>query len=468
MFAFIFSFIGFLHPSPQADTTFRTDVNLAVYASDAGQTPFWQRSLQFGQVPIKNPGAVAIIRHAKTDNYQSTYGWKYEVEATAWGGKSNDFLLTQAYVAGRYKKWQLWAGRRKEIMGLGDSSLTSGFYTWSGNATPMPKVQFGTRDYINILKGWVGLHMTYSHGWFDNQGPTIHAFLHQKTFYSRIGKPTSFINFFGGINHNVSWGGESRVKTGGEYDYYPSDLAAYFYVITALKDRSLVKVNYNLSYDDANNQFGNHLGSIDMAVKFQPSWGSILLYKQTPYETGRVASLTTFDDGISGISFQLKEKGLIDHLVLENIYTANQGTYVSWLGRLLNLADPHKGEIESYFNNGGRGSFNYQGKGIGTPLLIIDSESLQGGQSLFSFNAVNSWYLGLGGQISPSLLYQFRVSYGSHAQIMGMSVKQLSSSLDLQKRFSDRLLLHGSLALDQGDRLPGSVGARIGAKYIIQ
>ncbi len=221
MFAIIFTFFGLVSPSPAPDTTFRTDVNLAVYASDAGQTPFWQRSLRYGQVPLNNPGAVAIFRHAKTDNFQNKLGWKYEVEATAWGGKSNDVILTQAYVAGRFKKWEFWAGRRKEIIGLGDSSLTSGFYAWSGNATPMPKVQFGTRDYINVLKGWVGLHMTYSHGWFDNQGNTLNAYLHQKTLYGRIGKPNSFINVFGGINHNVSWGGESRVKTGGEYDHYP-------------------------------------------------------------------------------------------------------------------------------------------------------------------------------------------------------------------------------------------------------
>ncbi len=468
MFAIIITFFGLVSPSPSPDTTFRTDVNLAVYASDAGQTPFWQRSLRYGQVPLNNPGAVAIIRHAKTDNYQNKLGWKYEVEATAWGGKSNDVLLTQAYVAGRFKKWELWAGRRKEIIGLGDSSLTSGFYAWSGNATPMPKVQFGTRDYINLLKGWVGLHMTYSHGWFDNQGNTLNAYLHQKTLYGRIGKPNSFINLFGGINHNVSWGGENRIKNGGDYDYYPSDLAAYFYVVTALKDRSIVKINYDLSYDDAFNQFGNHLGSIDLALKLQPKWGQVLLYKQTPYETGRVASLTTFDDGITGISFRLKQKSFIDHIVLENIYTANQGTYISWLGTLLNIPDPHKSEIESYFNNGGRGSFNYQGKGIGTPMIIIDSESQQGGGRSFNYNAVNSWYLGIGGHASNSLLYQFRLSYGTHAQINGPGLKQLSSSIDIQKLLTNKLILQGSLAIDQGDRLPGNVGARIGAKYIIQ
>jgi hypothetical protein len=229
-----------------------------------------------------------------------------------------------------------------------------------------------------------------------------------------------------------------------------------------------VKINQDLSYDDENNQFGNHLGSIDLALKLQPKWGNVLVYKQTPYETGRIAALTTFDDGISGISFRLKQKSFVDHIVLENIYTANQGTYISWLGRLLNLPDPHKSEIENYFNNGGRSSYNYQGKGIGTPMIIVDSESQQGGEQNFSYNAVNSWYLGIGGLVSNSMIYQFRLSYGTHAQILGVKLKQLSSSIDVQKILSPKLILHGSLAIDQGDRLPGSVGARIGAKYIIQ
>ena len=307
MFAIIITFLGLVSPSPAADTTFRTDVKLSAYASDAGQTPFWQRSLQYGQVPINNPGAVAIIRHAKTDNYRNNLGWKYEVEATTWGGKSNDVFLTQAYVSGRFKKWELWAGRRKEVYGLGDTSNTSGFYAWSGNSVPTPKIQLGTRDYINVFNGWVGLNMAYSHGWIDNQGSVINSYLHQKSLYGRIGKTSSRFSVFGGLNHNATWGGEAKVKTGGEFDIYPSGLNTYFYVVTLLKDRTIVKIDTNSTFDDTQGFYGNHMGSFDMAIKYQPSWGEILLYKQTAYETGRALSLAQFNDGLVGLSIKLKK-----------------------------------------------------------------------------------------------------------------------------------------------------------------
>ena len=159
------------------DTSIHTTVEAQAIVSDAGVTPFWMRSLQYGSVPMENPGLVLRAWNGKGYNLKKKYDWKYEVEATGWTGKQNDFWLTQAYISGRWRKWELWAGRRKEVYGLGDTTMTAGFYAWSGNAMPMPKVQLGTRDYLNFAKGWLGIHMTYSHGWFDNQGQIQNGYL---------------------------------------------------------------------------------------------------------------------------------------------------------------------------------------------------------------------------------------------------------------------------------------------------
>jgi hypothetical protein len=107
----------------------------------------------------------------------------------------------------------------------------------------MPKIQIGTCDYINFLGQWLGVNMNWSHGVFDAQGLLKGAMLHQKSLYGRLGKPTSFISIYGGLNHQVSWGGEQKVKTGGPIDYYPSGLNTYFYVVSLLKDRELVVID---------------------------------------------------------------------------------------------------------------------------------------------------------------------------------------------------------------------------------
>jgi hypothetical protein len=441
------------------DTSIHTTVEAQAIVSDAGVTPFWMRSLQYGSVPMENPGLVLRAWNGKGYNLKKKYDWKYEVEATGWTGKQNDFWLTQAYVSGRRGKWELWAGRRKEVYGLGDTTMTGGFYAWSGNAIPMPKVQLGTRDYLNFAKGWLGVHMTYSHGWFDNQGPTINAYLHQKSLYGRLGKPESKINLFGGINHQVYWGGEAKEK-GGPFDYYPSSIKAYFYVVTVLKDRSIVPLDKNTSWYDAWNQYGNHMGSIDLAVQWNPSWAKVLFYKQTAYETGRVASLTTSDDGIWGTSISLKNGGLIEHVAIEYLSTSNQGLYVASVAKILGLVDTHYPETENYFNNGASGGWAYWNKGIGTPMIVIDSETKQGGTTSFRYNAVKSFYLAVRGRLPAEIKWMMRLSKSQNGYIQDGSnypssryitfINQSSYQIAIEKKITKYLNLGLIFSRDNG------------------
>jgi hypothetical protein len=468
----IFSSLLFLEPLAK-DSTYKTQVELRGSFAASGNTPLWQRSLQYGQMPLQSNTAIGIIKHEKTDNLKSDLNWKYGIEATAWGGKTNDLILTQAYIRGRFKKWELWAGRRKEVYGIGDTSNTSGIYAWSGNAIPTPKIQFGTSDYINLFNGWIGVHMTYSHGWLDNQGAVINSYLHQKSLYGRIGKPNSLFSVFGGLNHNATWGGENKVKTGGIFDKYPSGLNTYFYVITLLKDRNIVSIDPNSTWDDTNGFYGNHLGSFDMAIKYHPSWGEILLYKQTAYETGRALSLAQFNDGLVGLSLKLKNIKLVNSVTIEYLYTANQGNFISGFAQLFKIRDPHLVEIENYYNNT-RGGWQYMGKGIGSPLVIIDRESSQGGGNYFSLNAVKSYYAGIKGVLPGDIFYHLRLSQSyysyprNHLKPRLQSadfIPQLAWGLNLEKTISSSFAANINFAGDHGERSPNTLGGLVGIKY---
>ncbi len=463
----------FLHKPLVKDSTFKTQVEIRGSFAASGNIPLWQRSLQYGQMPLQANLAVGIIKYETTDKIKNILGWKYGIEATAWGGKTNDLMLTQAYVSGRFKKWELWAGRRKEVYGIGDTSNTSGFYAWSGNAIPTPKIQFGTRDYINFFNDWLGVHMTYSHGWLDNQGSVINSYLHQKTLYGRIGKPNSLLSLFGGLNHNATWGGESKVKTGGIFDTYPGGLNTYFYVVTLLKDRNVVKIDTNSTWDDTNGFYGNHLGSFDMAIKYQPQWGEVLLYKQTAYETGRALSLAQFNDGLVGLSVKLKKHRLINAITVEYLYTANQGNFISGFAQLFKIRDPHLVEIENYYNNT-RGGWQYMGKGIGSPLIIIDRESSQGGGNYFTLNAVKSYYAGIKGVLPGDVNYHLRFSQSYYAAPRNHLkprlqaddfIPQLAWGINLEKTISSSFTAHANIAGDQGERSPNTLGGLVGIKY---
>ncbi len=458
-----------------ADTSIHTTVEAQAIVSDAGITPFWMRSLQYGSVPMENPGLILRAWNGKGYNLKKKYDWKYEVEATGWTGKQNDFWLTQAYISGRRGKWELWAGRRKEVYGLGDTSMTSGFYAWSGNAVPMPKIQLGTRDYLNFVKGWLGVHMTYSHGWFDNQGPTLNAYLHQKSLYGRIGKPESMINLFGGLNHQTSWGGESNERPG---QVYPSSFRAYFYVITLLKDRTIVAIDEKSTWEDINNQYGNHLGSIDLALSIKTALGKFLVYKQNPYETARLINLVNADDGIRGISFKAKKNLIVDHVIYEYFQTTNQGLYMSPLGEILNLKDTHYPETENYFNNAERGGWAYWGKGIGTPLIVINKERVSKGEvNAFRNNAVKSHFLGIRGHLPYSLTYLLRSSYSKHGYISSKSnnpstrfiesVDQFTFLFILGKKIRRQLYGEMSIASDFGKEIPKTNSLAFRIKYAL-
>jgi hypothetical protein len=432
------------------------------------------RSLQFGAVPYQDPGVVVkgyvgkdYFRPNKAYQKKKTYDWKYAFEAVGFAGKENDFRILQAYVAGRAKNWEFSVGRKKEIIGLGDSTLSSGFWAVSGNAMPPVKYSFGTIDYLDFAKGFLGIRMKYADGLLDNMGPTINAYIHQKSLYGRIGKRSSKFNFFAGINHNVSWGGESKVKTGGEFDYYPSGWNTYFYVVIPQKNRTLVAIDPNSTMDDTENQYGNHLGTIDAAFQFKSNLGTFFLYHQMAYETGRVRSLVNANDGITGLSWKINEPWLINHLVIDYLYSANQGNYISGLANLLHFEDTSKYTVENYYNNGGRGGWHYLGKGLGNPMIPIDRESASNGNFAFSMNAVKAYYVGIGGNLPYELSYQFRGSVSRHTypRYLGTRISneemipQFSWSLTVNGKLKNELSWSAQVGLDNGQRLHNTLGA---------
>lgn len=446
--------------NPKTDSTYNTELEVRGIYSKNGIVPFWQRSLNYGEIPDTSPSIVSIIRSYKKYDLNKVVDWNYQFQLTNWNGDIQKTTLTEARIGAKWKKWEIWGGRKKEIFGIGDTLLSSGFYSWSGNAIPIPKIQIGTIDYLDFFKKWAGVHMTYSHGWFDSQGLIEGQYLHQKTLYGRLGKPNSKINLLGGLNHQVQWGGRRRVPSPLGIDVFPSDLSTYFYVITLLKDRTIVKISDLTSEDDANNQYGNHLGSIDFAVKYNSGIGAVMAYKQTPYESGRIFSLVTADDGLYGISFKSHNRNsLLSNLVLEYLYTANQGQYISGIGKLFNVIDPHYQFLEGYFNNGGQAStWSYMNKEFGTPLIVLDKYTKQGGGLYYSYNSVKSIYMGIGGNFK-TIQWKFKFSNSNHGYPGLPSyqfINQISTYASIQKLINKKIIVNMSFAQDKGERFENS------------
>ena len=195
----------------------RNFVESGILVSSASQTPFWLRANALGVVP--NTGTNFTVRggfyqeYAFKNNKVKRYNWGYGLNAVAnINQKGVDFILPEVYIKAKAGIFEIWAGRRQEVMGLSDSSgIGTGPITLSGNAIPMPKVQFLTPNWVNLgFKGLFAAKVSYAHGWFDN-GDTENYYLHQKSFYGRIGRPNAKFKFYGGLTHNVQWGGQRNL-----------------------------------------------------------------------------------------------------------------------------------------------------------------------------------------------------------------------------------------------------------------
>lgn len=76
--------------------------------------------------------------------------WGASVEGRANIGHKSNFTLIEGYGKLRISVFEIRAGHTSEIMGLCDTSLSSGSFSISGNAMRIPKVQVGIPEFYSL------------------------------------------------------------------------------------------------------------------------------------------------------------------------------------------------------------------------------------------------------------------------------------------------------------------------------
>lgn len=409
------------------------------YASTSNKNPFWLRTNQYGVVPNESQfltfraGFFKDFTNKITDK-NKTIKWGYGLRGVANIGKHSQLYLQEAFVKTGFRAFELYIGRRKEIFGLVDSTLSSGSYAWSGNALPMPKVQFQMQKYVPIIgKGLISIKGSYGHGWFNNN-QLSHSYLHQKSVYSRIGKENWKIKFYGGFNHQVQWGGKinlpyqlSTVKS----NQLPSSFNDYIFVVSGIslnytsRQKNIDTTKY--TDFDLTNRVGNHLGTLDVGFEINTTISKVLFYRQSLYDDGSLFALANIKDGLIGLSIvpQNKNKGkviAIEKVVLESLNTSNQGGDIGPTSTI-----PEIRGRDNYFNhpqflNG----WSYQNKTIGTPFItptentknIYPKYLITNSPNYLEYftnnNRVQVYYLGVQLKILDKYNYLFRGSYSKN------------------------------------------------------
>ncbi len=353
---------------------------LGTIVSSDSTTPFLLRSKQYGLVPVKS--GIGYFNLSLKKEYDSLYttngrklkrfGYGYGLETHLNVGRVNQFLVPVAHLKVRYGAFELYGGRRREIQGLVDTIGTMGSYIWSGNALPMPKIEISIPNYTPIMKnGLIAIKGNFAHGWFGKGDSVQNVWLHQKSFYVRIGKPAWKFQLLGGFNHQVQWGGYPTKPFYDELskqtiNRFSTDFSTFIQVATgvSLNNKGQGAVS-GAPANEALNRAGNHLGSVDIAFNFNPGKYIVFLYRQSIYEDGSLFYLNNIADGLYGLSIS-KKNSFLSKICIEYLDTRNQGgTLFEWIPELRGRDD--------YLNNSlYKDAWTYKSNTIGSPLFLTN------------------------------------------------------------------------------------------------
>jgi len=184
-----------------------------------------------------------------------------------------------------------------------------------------------------------------------------------------------------------------------------SGLKEYFYMITGKSMNTVGGDTATYGINDGWNRLGNHLGSVDVGMEIDWSKAKLFFYRQSVYEDGSLYYGNNITDGLHGISFTRKAEQGLTKVVLEYLNTASQG------GAVFNDSDVNRG-FDNYFNNSVyRNGWTYLGKGIGTPMMTLDSETdlKSTDETYYDNNRVEAFYVGIEANIGDNK-FSFRGS----------------------------------------------------------
>ncbi|MBD2756122.1 hypothetical protein IC230_24710 [Spirosoma sp. BT704] len=459
---------------------------MGAYVATLGETPFWLRANQYGIVPRQV--SFLTIRQAIWMDYRNRsrnkrdslrtikqwVDWGWGAEAVYNPGTVRPVLIPEAYVKVKLKRgFEVWAGKRREIIGLVDSSLTSGSYAWSGNTLPMVKIQLAVPDYLP-RQGLVGFKGFYAHGWFENDRLFNNTMLHQKALYGRFGKSHWRFKVYGGINHQVMWGGHTDQNLGSVVinKQLPNRFGDYLDVVTAsaLGNRKNIDTN-RISSFDRENRIGNHLGTVDIGFDYMGRHFSVFAYRQNIYEDGSLFHLINLRDGLNGVMIRnrrpINSHGFqLQKALFEYLYTEHQG------GDLF-LEDAAQRGRDNYFNHSQyQDGWSRFGSTIGTPFISPsnDSRSELPHYVFTNNNRVAVMHIGLSGQAYNFLRFHLKASYsenlGTYAIPFEQPVRQFSSILSLSAPIPHLkgVTTSTAIAADIGDLYSRNLGFFIGIR----
>ena len=418
-------------------------------------TPYWMRANKFGSVPLSG-ASTSLIAGLKKDYKDSKLDWGFSAEVRGDLGKTAALNIIEGHVKVKWSFLEIRAGRTKEFLGLIDSTLSLGSFSYSGTALGIPKIEIRIPEYWP-KRSLISFRGNYAHGWYGYY-PTkgtlaeidsLYTYFHQKSVWIRLAKPTWKLKLYGGMVDNAFWGDEYKLHS----SFQLSKAQRYWSVISGK------------NWQDS--KVGNHVGNFDIRAEYKLGDYQIALYRQFFYEVGALWHLANISDGLLGMSVINHSKEYSNHvhwnkLLFEVLYTKNQA------GEPWSKPTPTGNEnyLNHYLYNLG---WSYKDNAIGQPMVTpryLAKDDLPY-EELEYFVNNRLWSINFGGEykvkdwsIENKVTYSKNFGTRKTEKTFPIS-NQFSWIINAEKSWNKEYQIGLELAGDQGQLLPNSYGAML-------
>lgn len=419
------SFVLFLLPwlLQAQDDRFAPFAEFGTTLHTGDNTPLWQNSLQHGLSSVDNN---AYLRGGVL--FRDTLGgrWSYGagIDLAATVGMDSHFFIQQAYADLSWACLDLSVGSKEISSNLLNRQLSSGGLVWSGNARPIPQVRAGIFEYTPILhSSWIAIRGEISYGWWTDAGylkdqynrlePLSNPWYtksikyHHKSFYLRLGKPSSRWQMEMGMALDDQFGGY-MVSRDGEIDL-GNNLKSYWKALIPQGGDDGAVVGEQIQKE------GNFLGSEHLRLTYKSNQFNLAAYLENFYDDfSGMGKLNGFD-GLWGVEYTAKNKGWVNGVVFEYYQTTHQS------GPLHGNDDSEAkktGGADDYYNNYLYQGWTHWGQAMANPLIaspayftdrVINNRWGEGYLG-FPYNRVRAFHLGVNGSLSPRWDYRAKLT----------------------------------------------------------
>jgi len=435
--------------------------------SSSGTTPFWLQSNRHGM--FSGEGSQFLTRlqaHSTNNQLTDNLSLSYGADFIARPGVNSTASFNQGYIGLEALGIYLKAGRFNFSTPEYNRDLGLGSLGVSGNASPIPQIQMGLKDWISIpfSKDFVQIRGHIVHGWLGSRRYADNILYHEKVGLARFGGNYP-LNLYGGLQHYAVWGGRNH-PTQGDLPSSIEDFGRVFFVIEGGSNAPITEQQYML---------GGHTGVWDFGFLYEINEFKIRGYRHFPLSTKDNLKFKSPQDALTGININFKEssKFSFKEILYEFLYTKWQdgpprenvidGVPCSELpdGTCRDLL---KGN-EDYYNNGlYRTGHTYLGNTIGNPLFLTDNRIERGVLN----NRIVAHHIGILNEINNLIIksrFTYSRNYGTWRRPFESKETQVSISFELEmkttiKRFPVTFMIEPSY--DQGNFVGTQFGVLTG------